>query len=194
MKNIFLFVSLAIITVSISSCTGPTGPDGKDGSAYNMITSSDGSLLVNSNGTLISGDFGSFGNGSTYNVYYLTSPDKYYADFKCEIYSNGYYYTEHWTGYYTISVNPGSAGGSGKPFWQQGDAGKDGADRYYKLDCTFDSPGMNVEVENYYWKRGQSAITDTAVVGKVYTRDYSDDKYNIHIECQLKSKTVTKAK
>ncbi len=185
MKNIFLFVSLAIITVSISSCTGPTGPNGKDGSAYAMVESSDGTLETG-------GSFGSF-NGGSYNKYYLMTPGTYSCDFYCETYSSGYYYTMHWKGTYTLWINKGSAGGSGKPFWQTGDAGQDGADVYFKLDCTYDYPGLTVLYENNYWKRGQSAITDTLVVGKVYTRDYSDDKYNIHIECQLISKTVRPA-
>lgn len=187
MKNIFLFVSLALITVSISSCTGPNGPDGKDGSAYVAVVSSDGSLQGG-------GTFNSFSGAFHYNQYYLNSPGKFSFDFTCGYYDTySYWHSVEWYGTYTLTINLGGAGGSGKPFWQQGDAGKDGLDKYYKLDCTYNS-GMTIYYENQQWKRSPSVIKDTLVVGKVYTRDYSDNKYNIHIECQLKSKTVTKAR
>lgn len=188
MKNIFLFVSLAIITVSISSCTGPNGPDGKDGSAYVAVVSDDGTLQGG-------GTFDSFSGAFYYNKYYLNRPGQsFYFDFTCAYYDNySYYHSIEWYGTYSITVNKGTAGGAGKPFWQTGDAGKDGLDKYYKLDCTYSS-GMTIYYENQYWKLGQPADPDTLVVGKVYTRDYSDNKYNIHVECQVKNKTVTKAK
>jgi len=186
MKTFITSLILSLMVVFVSSCTGPDGPNGKDGKAYAAVTSSDG--------TLQSGwYFASFPSSGAYsNEYYSALPGTYSCLFETGYYYGSYYYYEDWSGTYTISINKGTAGGKGKIFWQKGDAGQNGADKYYKLDCRYDI-GLGVSSENNFWKRGNSStVPDTSVVGKVYTRDYSDGSYDIHIELQLKNKTVKK--
>ena len=89
-----------------------------------------------------------------------------------------------------IEINNGEPGGKGKIFWQKGDAGKDGLDRYYKLNCTYNS-GLGNFYNNFFWKQN-TVVVDTTVVGKIYIRDFVADRFSIHIECRLKSKSVNK--
>jgi hypothetical protein len=185
-KTFYPYVAFIFIAVLVSSCDGPNGPDGRDGNAYVKITSSDGTL--NSDATFLS-----FPPTYYYDQFYATDPGTYAFSFLASYYdSYGDYHSTSWSGIYTITTNSGSPGGEGKPFGQHGHPGADGIDEYYKLDCTY-SYGLDI-YDNSYLFKSPVVNADTLVEGKVYMRNFTDAKYKIHIECQLKNRSVKKAK
>lgn len=183
-KSIFM-LSLALSFLCLS-CDGPNGPNGKDGKAYMEVTSSDGTLIhiTTQNSSLPSTFY-------TY-TYYSVTPGTYSFDYTCGFSSSGYYYSTEWYGNYTVSINHGSPGGAGKAFWQQGDPGKNGADKYYDLDCTF--YGLDIYTSKASPSNQPKARLDTLIIGKRYTQDIEDDMYKIHWEYQLKNKSREEAK
>jgi hypothetical protein len=185
MKNTFYFyVAVILVAIAVPSCDGPDGPNGRNGNAYVDITSSDGTL--NSDGL-----FSSFPPTFYVDQYYSTNPGVYDFSFTTSYYdSHGNFYSRDWGGTYSITINDGSPGGDGKLFWQHGDPGSDGPDEYYKLNCTYDY-GLDAYYHNYLFKTAV-AKTDTLVGGKVYIRDLADARYKIHIECQMKNRSIKK--
>ena len=185
-KTFYPYVAFIFIAVLVSSCDGPNGPDGRDGNAYVKITNSDGTL--NSDGI-----FSSFPPSYYYNQYYSTYPGVYDFSITTSFFdSNGNYYSRDWDGTYTITINYGSPGGEGKLFGRRGDPGNDGLDEYYKLDCTYEF-GLDAYYHDYLFK-STGTKADTLVEGKVYMRDLADAKYKIHIECQMKNRSIKKTK
>lgn len=179
-------VAFLFLAVLVSSCDGLSGPDGRDGNAYVSVVSSDATL--ESDATFLS-----FPQTYYYEQYYITDPGTYGFSFSASYYdSYGDLHSTSWSGIYTITVNSGSPGGEGKPFWQEGNRGSDGIDEYYKLDCTY-SYGLDIYDRDHLFKP-RSAKPDTLVEGKVYTRDFADARYKIHIECQKSDRPIKKAK
>ena len=188
MKHTFYpFIAIICSAFFISSCDGPNGPDGRDGDAYAAVVSSDGTL------DLSTAFFASFPSIFHYGDYYLTDPGTYDFSFTTSYYDvYGDYHSLDWYGTYSISINYGDPGGRGKPFWQRGDPGSDGPDRYYKLDCTF-SDGLDAYYGNSLSKPA-TPRANTLVEGKVYTKDFTDNKYKIHIESRMKNLSPKKVK
>ncbi len=183
----YLSLALLFLAFLVSSCDGPTGPDGRDGNAYAAVTSSDGTLDFSTS------VFDSFPSLFYYEEYYRTDPGTYQFSFTTSYYDVlGFYHSADWYGTYSISINYGDPGGSGKPFWQRGDPGSDGADNYYQLDCTFDY-GLDV-YKGHSLSKSVAPNADTLVEGKVYTKDFSDGKYKIHIESRMKFLSTKKVK
>lgn len=132
----FLFLSTSILFVS---CEGPNGPDGKDGRAFLKITSSDGYLYAYSDNNpsmpspLIAGQN------------YQVNIGTYIFAYESRIYTSTTTYTyQQWLGTYSISINFGTKGGEGKIFWQEGDPGTDGRDKYFTIYCNFNGPEQSV--------------------------------------------------
>ena len=186
-RTYYLPLAFVFLALFISSCEGPDGPDGRDGNAYASVISSDATLDFSTC------SFASFPSVFFYGDYYLTDPGIYEFSFTTSYYDVfGFYHSEDWYGTYSISINYGDPGGSGKPFWQRGDPGSDGADKYYQLDCRYDD-GLDVYDRNSLAK-SVSTRADTLVEGRIYTKDFSDGKYNIHIESHMKSLSAKKGK
>ncbi|MBI2428453.1 MAG: hypothetical protein HYV29_06590 [Ignavibacteriales bacterium] len=133
-----LLLSL-ILSLSLISCEGPNGPDGRDGSAFLKVTSSDGYLYAygDDNPSIPSPFFA----GQNYRVNVGT----YLFAYESRIYTSTTTYTyQQWIGSYSISINQGANGGERKIFWQEGDPGADGTDKYFTLYCNFNGPQQSV--------------------------------------------------
>ena len=174
MKIHLRFTIIMITAFIITSCNGPNGPDGLSGDAYVAVVSSDGTLVAST------GSFGSTPSTAYTNSYYYASPGTYSYRFTAISGTS----SRAWTGTYSVSVNQGEKGGAGKIFWEKGDAGKDGADKYYKLDCTYSS-GCRSYSKDEYWKRALIEV-DTLIAGRLYKQDFSDEQFIIRIESQFK--------
>ena len=182
--TVMVFICLAFF---ISSCDGPSGPNGEDGNAYASVVSSDGTLDFST------GFFASFPSIFYYGDFYLTDPGTYDFSFTTSYFDvYGDYHSLNWYGTYSISINYGDHGGRGKPFWQRGDPGSDAPDRYYRLDCTF-SDGLDAYYGNSLSKPA-APHADTLVEGKIYMKNFSDGRYTIHIESQIRNRSIKKTK
>lgn len=128
-----LFLSFLFV-----SCEGPAGPDGEDGDAYLRVRSSYGELYsYNDNNSGIP-------YGFSESSYYYTDPGTYSFSYESRLYSSSTSYTYTvWSGTYRITVNPGSKGGEGKPFWQEGEKGVDGFDKYLTLYCNYNGASLS---------------------------------------------------
>ncbi|MEW5799534.1 MAG: hypothetical protein AB1728_11075 [Bacteroidota bacterium] len=169
-RFLFLFATFLLI-----SCEGPNGPDGKDGRAFLKITSSDGYLYAYSDNNpsmpspLIAGQN------------YQVSTGTYIFAYESRIYTSATTYTyQQWLGTYSISINFGTKGGKGKIFWQEGDPGTDGRDKYFTIYCDFNGPEQNV-----LGKRSNMPGTGISTAG---TLILEQGEFLIEVKYQLKEK------
>lgn len=176
------------LSLLLASCMGPDGPDGKNGNAYLQITSSDNTLI----------QFTSYGNSGlpgTFSIdtYYQIYPGSYNYSYSAGYTDNtGTYYSDSWSGTYTVSINYGTKGGPGKIFWQPGDPGQNGTDEYYTMDCTYSGCSFTGGTGTFA-KKSAPSVRDTLVPGRTYTQDFYGNKYKIHLEYKLERKSETPA-
>lgn len=142
-NNKYAFYLIMSIAVVFSSCDGPSGPDGKDGGAFLKISSSDGTLY------LYGDDNPAIPSPFQVNQFYQASVGTYIFVYESRIYTSTTTYTyQQWLGTYTVSINHGTKGGEGQPFWQEGDPGVNGADKYFTLYCNFNGPQQSILGKN----------------------------------------------
>lgn len=172
-RFLFLFAMLLLI-----SCEGPNGPDGKNGHAFLKITSSDGYLYAYSDNNpsmpspLIAGQN------------YQVTIGTYLFAYESRIYTSATTYMyQQWLGTYSISINYGTKGGEGKIFWQEGDPGTDGRDKYFTIYCNFDGPNQSV-----LGKQTVTPGTDTKTAGTFIMKQ---DEFLIEVNFHLKEKGTT---